>query len=70
MAYAAKLPPAHPDPLIAPERHHLDLTENEVAVLADTDVHPKPARGFMNGIAITMPLWCLIGLLDWPRLAV
>jgi hypothetical protein len=41
-----------------------------VAVLADTDDDLKPARRFMNGIAIAMPRWCLIGLPDWPRLAV
>jgi hypothetical protein len=37
----------------------------EDAALTDTDDDVKPARGFMNAVLLSVPLWGLIGLLTW-----
>ena len=33
------------------------------AAPVDTDM--RPARGFVNGVFVAVPLWCVIGLLTW-----
>jgi hypothetical protein len=37
----------------------------EDAAFADADDDLKPARGFINGVLIAVPMWGLIGLLAW-----
>jgi hypothetical protein len=62
-ARAAAFPAAHPDPGSAFESDSRDRIDSETAALADDDW--RPARGFIMGIIMAVPLWCLIGFLSW-----
>jgi hypothetical protein len=44
-----------------------ELPDAAIKVFDDTDTDDdlKPARGFLNGILLAVPLWAVIGLLVW-----
>jgi hypothetical protein len=45
--------------------HRTAFTPIEDAAITESDADPKPARGFLNGVLLAVPLWGLLGVATW-----
>jgi hypothetical protein len=60
---------SHEDPIPVASSRQPSSGMLEDASPVDTDDDLKPARGFINGVLLAVPLWGLIGVLTWLLLA-